>query len=228
MGAEHSNLSLTELNTKTILKTTSVAEPELGHFSTSLVVYQTVYELLGSHFSSEVARILGNDLPLYDEINRTQLSPNEILSTIKENLGMMFDELQKYERIIFVGIESIIIDNFVAALPEATFYLISHSDMVNKERLLANFSTNVSLASVRDITILGGPNSILFSYIFCQTQEQTALVYPITIRAIGVDVRQLYSQVIGLNILPPYKRYLHKMSEISSTDQFFTKQYQVI
>jgi len=218
---------ISNIKPKNIIRTVSPLVSELGAFSTALVLYDTVYRLTNREGAVWLGEKLEEYFPLYGEIVETGLSPTEIELTIEKVIEAVIENLRDFSSIVVVGIESVFLDNLSRKLPESQVYFIPHSENIEEERVLANFPSNVHLADVREVMSLGGLRSVLLSYIFCQIQEDS-FVYPVALRSIGPDVRSSYNQIIGLNILSDYKRYLSDMTPLYATSQFFTSQYRVV
>jgi hypothetical protein len=210
-----------------IIKTINTGSYELGFFSSALFLYEAVYDIVKTDGAELLAEELINDLPIYYEIVKSGFLPNNIMSQIEGNLNIVCDKYQDYSKIVVLGIESIILDILSAKFSEKEIYVIPHDERIDHDRVIANFPTNVKLVSVGDITRYGGTRSILLSYVFCQSMD-SAFVYPISLRGIGPDVRYCYNQIVGLNILPPYKKYLASFEEVPSIKQFFTIQYPIL
>ena len=219
--------SITDVDPKGIMRTISALISELGAFSAALVLHDTVYRLAHREGASRLTENLAEYFPLYGEIAESGLSPAEVEQIINERTNRLIEQLRNFSSIVVVGIESVILDRLTRKLPGSRFYLIPHSETIEEERVLANFPPNVHLIDVREIMGLGGTRSALFSYIFCQVQEDS-FIYPVTFRAIGPDVRSSYNQIVGLNILSSYNRYLGDMAPLYSTSQFFTNQFRIV
>ena len=219
--------SITDVDPKGIMRTISSLISELGAFSAALVLHDTVYRLAHQEGAARLAETLAGYFPLYGEIVESNLSPIEVEQIIEERTNLLSETLRDFSSIVVVGIESVILDSLSRKLPGSRFYLIPHLETIEEERILANFPPNLSLIDLREIMGLGGTRSVLISYAFCQTQEDS-FVYPVTFRAIGPDVRSSYNQILGLNILANYKRYLSDMAPLYSTSQFFTNQFRIV
>lgn len=224
---EDSIASMIDVDPKTIFRTISPVIAELGAFSTALILYDTVYRLAQQEGAFQLAEKLSGYFPLFAEVVEGDLSPTEAELIIERRLEPVIEELRAFSSVVVVGIESVILDSLSRKLPGVQIYIISHFSTIDEERVLANFPSNVQLIGVREIMGLGGTRSVLLSYVFCQTQDDS-FVYPVTFRAIGPDVRSSYSQIVGLNILTDYNRYLGDMAPLYSTSQFFTNQFRIV
>jgi hypothetical protein len=219
--------SMTDADPKGIMRTISPIISELGAFSAALVLYDTIYRLTHRQGATRLVENLAEYFPLYGEIVESGFSPAEAERIIEEGTGRLIEPLEDFSSIVVVGIESVILDSLCRKLPRSRFYLIPHSETIEEERILANFPSNVNLMDVRGIMRLGGTRSVLISYAFCQMGEDS-FIYPVTFRAIGPDVRSSYNQIVGLNILSNYNRYLGDMAPLYATGQFFTNQFRVL
>jgi len=218
---------MTNVDPRSIMRTISPIISELGAFSAALVLYDTVYRLAHQEGASRLTENLAEHFPLYGEIIESGLSPAEAEQIIEDRTNRLIEEFKDFSSIVVVGIESVILDSLSRKLPGSRFYLIPHSETIEEERVLANFPPNVHLIDVREIMGLGGTRSALLSYVFCQVQEDS-FIYPVTFRAIGPDVRSSYNQIVGLNMLSSYNRYLGDMAPLYSTSQFFTNQFRIV
>ena len=218
---------ISNIDTKGVLRTLAPVISELGIFNSALILYDTLYGLLGQEGAVQCAEKIGIDFPLFGELIDYGLLPDQIKLSIEKNSKALIDNLIGYSTIVVVGIEAVILDRVFQKLPETKFYLIPHYDNIDVQRVSANFPHNVKLISVRDVTTLAGAGSILISYVFCQSNEGS-FIYPITLRSIGPDVRSSYNQIIGLAILSDYKRYITRLSYIYSTSEFFTSIMSII
>ena len=219
--------SVTDVDPEGVMRTISALISELGAFSAALILYDTVYGLTRREGAVRLAETLAGYFPLYGEIIENDLSPAETEKIIAGNTDRLSETLRTFSSIVAVGIESVILDTLTRKLPESRFYLIPHSETLERERVLANFPPNVHLIDVREIMKLGGTHSILLSYAFCEMQED-AFIYPVTFRAVGPDVRSSYNRIVGLNLLSGYNRYLDDMAPLYSMRQFFTHQFEII
>ena len=224
---EDSIASMIDVDPKTIFRTISPVIAELGAFSAALILYDTVYRLAQQEGAFQLAEKLAGYFPLFAEVVEGDLSPTEAELIIERRLEPVVEELRAFSSVVVVGIESVILDSLSRKLPGVQIYIISHFSTIDEERVLANFPSNVQLIGVREIMGLGGTRSVLLSYVFCQTQDDS-FVYPVTFRAIGPDVRSSYNQIVGLNILTDYNRYLGDMAPLYSTSQFFTNQFRIV
>ena len=219
--------SITDMDPEGIMRTISPVMSELGDLSAALVLQDTVHRLTHQREAGRLAETLAGYFPLYGEIIESGLSPNEAGQIIEERTNQLIEQLRNFSSIVVVGIESVILDSLTRKLPQSRFYLIPHSETIDAERILANFPANVRLIDIREIMGLGGTRSVLISYAFCQMEEDS-FIYPVTFRAVGPDVRSAYNQIVGLNILSGYKRYLSNMAPLYSTSQFFTNQFRIV
>ena len=219
--------SITDVDPKGIMRTISSVISELGVFSAALVLQDTVHRLIHQREAVRLAETLAEHFPLYGEIIESSLSPNEAGHIIEKRTNQLIEQLRNFSSIVVVGIESVILDSLTRKLPQSRFYLIPHSETIDADRILANFPANVRLIDIREVMGLGGTRSVLISYAFCQMEEES-FIYPVTFRAVGPDVRSAYNQIVGLNILSGYKRYLSNMAPLYSTSQFFTNQFRIV
>lgn len=224
---EDAILSSLEVDPRNIRRAISPVVSELGNLSAAILLYATVYQLTHREGAVRLAEKFAEHFPIYGEIVDLGHSPAEIESIIERNVEALSKELKSFSSLVVVGMEAVLLDSLSRELPGAGFYLIPHSEDFDEGRLLANFPPNVQLIDVREVMSLGGVNSALLSYVFCQTQED-GFVYPVALRSIGPDVRSSYSQIIGLNIFSGYRRYLSDMTPLHSTSLFFTHQFRLL
>ncbi len=219
--------SIVDLNPLGIMRTVTPIISELGAFSAALVLQDTVCRLTREQEKADFEEILADYFPIYGEMIGTGFSPLEIEDIIKKQIDTLIEQLRSFTTFVFVGIESIILDQLSQKLPDAKFYIVPHTESIDSQRVLSNFPSNVRLIDIRGIMGLGGVRSVLISYAFCQAEEET-FVYPVTFRAVGPDVKSAYNQIIGLNMLSGYHRYLEDMALLYSTSSFFTNQFRII
>ena len=220
-------VSIHNVNPLGIMRTVAPIISELGAFSAALVLQDTVCRLTREQEAGELADILAGYFPLYGEIIKTGLSPSEIEKTIEESSDTLIEQLRSFTTVVVVGIESVILDRLSRNLPDTKIYIVPHTENIDSQRVLANFPSNVSLIDLRGLMGLGGVRSVLVSYAFCQMEEES-FVYPVTFRAVGPDVKSSFNQIICLNILSGYHRYLDDMASLYSTSGFFTNQFRII
>lgn len=216
-----------EIDPRGIMRTISSMISELGTFTTALILQDTICRLASEDEAGRFAEILGDYFPLYGEIIATGISPADIENIIKTRTGTLVDQIRRFTSIVFVGIESIILDTLCTGLPDSEIYIVPHTENINQERILANFPSNVHLIDTRSLMDLGGVRSILISCMFCPMGEE-AFIYPVTFRAVGPDTKSAYNQIIGLNILSGYNRYLAEMAPLYAAERFFTSQFRII
>lgn len=221
------NSSLLDVDPKSILRIICGLKTEIGVFSASCLLYEHIYKMKKQKGANSLGDLLDDCFPMYSELAGHTLGPNQINQTIEGNVNTLAHELRDYYFIVVVGIESLILDRLTTELKELQFFLIPHSERVNNERILDNLPRNVSLIGVEDVMGHGGARSVLLSYVFCQSYENS-FVYPVALRSIGPDVRSSYNKIIGLNILSGYKRFLGDMAHLDATGQFFTNQFRIV
>lgn len=220
-------IMINDVNPQGIMRTIASIISELGAFSAALVLQDTVCRLTNQEDSVRLADIMADYFPLYGEIIETGFSPSDIEKIIKEGTDKLAEQLRGFTSIVVVGIESVLLDRLSRKLPNTNFYIVPHMESINVERILANFPSNVRLIDIRGLMGLGGIRSVLISYVFCQMEEES-FVYPVTFRAVGPDIKSSYNQIIGINMLSGYHRYLGDMAPLYSTSQFFTNQFRII
>ncbi|SLM32795.1 hypothetical protein MTBBW1_80138 [Desulfamplus magnetovallimortis] len=219
--------SATDLDPRVILRTIESAISELGTFSTALILQDTVSKITGDSEAFDLAETLSETFPMYGELIATGNDPDDIKNFIKENTKYLAETLKGFTSIVVVGIEAVILDQLARHLPDSIIYIVPHTGNMDAERVLSNFPANVRLIDLRDLMPLGGVRSVLISYIFCPMGDDS-FVYPVTFRAVGPDIRSAYNQIIGLNMLSGYQRYLSDMAPLYSTSRFFTTQFRMV
>jgi len=219
--------ALCDVNPKRIMRTIISMMSELGSFSAALILQETVSLLSHEQEAVELAEIVGDDFPLYGEVVGTGLSYSDMKTCVEERTDILIKELRGFSTIVVVGMESVILDRLLQHLPESQIYIVPHNQHIDSERVLANFPSNVRLIDIRELMDLGGVRSVLLSYVFCRMEEES-FVYPVTFRALGSDVKSSYSQIIGLNLLSGYSRYLGDMAPLYSTNEFFTSEFRIL
>ena len=222
-----------KINPDNIFKTYLTGVPELGIFSMGVHLLETIFNLSNdkqsrSQIISTLAGQLKKDFPLFYEFVKNNLTPQKIMDSINKTLMEFIEQFKDFNNIVIVGIETIILDILTLKMPNTNFFLIPHYDQIDAERVMSNFSYNVTLISIRDVTHFNKSKSAILSYAYFCEPYGNAFVYPAVLRAMGADVKNLYIDAVGLGILGSYTIFPSQLTPISSTDQVFTKKYHLI
>lgn len=180
-----------------IARTYSMLTAEVGHAAAAMSVHNVFFESAGHE---ETSRVLLENRRLFPVLSSIgAFTAGQIAAGVAEANEALERTLAGKDTIVCIGAEAAIIDALASRLSQREIYIVPHSPVANRERILSNYGANVRIHSSIELEELSGTGSVIViaGYGFSGEIFHT---YPIAHRICGADTRQLFSKIIAMDI----------------------------
>lgn len=199
-----------------IVQAVKDSSAELGHLSSALLLLDA-----GLAESKEkliqLRREVGNALPIFEAICRQGMSSKVIRRRIGDMVEDLADTLEGVDTLVITGVEVAVIDEVSVQYPEIQLLVVTHDRKADRRRVESNFSASVSLIDASDFQSYAHPvRSALLVPGFDVNQGAVFSTYWTASRILGEDTRNLFSEIVGFDLLGNRLHfYTHDLVEVS-------------
>lgn len=186
---------------------------ELGQVTASRLFVHAVARCSGDDGVTALADRVGPTFPVLDAVARGWVEGTREAAV---DVDTVLDAVGKATRVVIVGMESNLVDAFVARVDRSVkLAMVCHSPFtVDWDRVLDNYGGRIERVDLDTFQQWAGAKSALLTFAYGRNGSRTA-VAPLWLRACGSDVRAQFRALIAWDALgAPLRLYPRWIVEI--------------